>query len=81
MAGVLAAFQAYEKSQDEAADAARAIVDRAEARLGQEIHLERKAGTKQLAIAARLRRTREQVRRYEQAYRDWVRDHPGETLD
>lgn len=80
MAGVLAAFRAYEESQDEAAEAARAIVDRAEALLGQEIHLERKSGTKQLAIAAKLRRTREQVRRYERTYREWLRDHPGETL-
>ena len=31
--------------------------------------------------AQRKKRVAEQVRRYRQAYKDWLRDHPGETLD
>ena len=77
MAEVLAAHAAYKQADDDALE----LRARARARLGLAISLERSAGTPQEAIARRLGRTREQVRRYQQAYRDWNRDHPGETLD
>jgi hypothetical protein len=76
MAEVLAAHQAYKKADDEALE----LRARARARLGLAIVQERDRGTPQETIARRLERTREQVRRYEQAYRDWLRDHPGESL-
>ncbi len=76
MAEVLAAHQAYKQADDEAL----ALRARARARLGFAIAQERDQGTPQEAIARRLGRTREQVRRYQQAYRDWLRDHPGEQL-
>ena len=39
-------------------------------------------GESQATISAEMGyRGMQQVRAYEQAYRDWVRDHPGETLD
>jgi transposase len=76
MPGVLTAHQAY-KQADEDALAMRA---RARARLGREILDARAQGTSQESIARRLGVTREQVRRYQQAYRDWVRDNPGEEL-
>jgi DNA-directed RNA polymerase specialized sigma24 family protein len=75
MAEVLEAHRAY-KQADEDALAMRA---RARARLGlavvqahaQDISLEE--------IARSLGVSSEQVRRYRQAYRDWIRDHPGES--
>ena len=76
MAGVLAAFEAYKESP-KVADRWKA---RVRARLGLEVAQERAKGTTQDAIAEQLRRTREQVRRYEEAYREWVRDHPGDDL-
>lgn len=76
MAEVLVAHQAYKHADAEAL----ALRARARALLGLAIVQERDRGTPQEAIARRLKRTREQVRRYEQAYRDWLRDHPGESL-
>lgn len=77
MAKVLEAHREY-KLADAQALRLRA---RARARLGLAIQRERDAGTPQETIARRLDRTREQVRRYQQAYADWLRDHPGEPLD
>lgn len=77
MPEVLEAHQEYKRADQEALD----LRFRARARLGLAILRERDQGTPQEAIARRLGRTREQVRRYEQAYRDWVRDHPGESLE
>ena len=77
MPGVLAAHQEYKRADQEALK----LRARARARLGLAILRERDNGTPHEAIARRLERTREQVRRYEQAYRDWLRDHPGEPLD
>ena len=76
MAGVLAAHVAYKQADDEALE----LRARARARLGLAIALERDGGPPQETIARRLGRTREQVRRYQQAYRDWAEKHPGETL-
>jgi hypothetical protein len=75
MAEVLAAHQAYKLADDEALE----LRARARARLGLAIAEERDRGTPQEAIARRLGRTREQVRRYQQAYRDWLRDHDGQA--
>lgn len=77
MPEVLEAHQEYKRADQEALD----LRFRARARLGLAILRERDKGTPQEAIARRLDRTREQVRRYEQAYRDWQRDHPNEALD
>ena len=76
MAEVLAAHAAYKQADDDALE----LRARARARLGLAIALERGEGTPQETIARRLGRTREQVRRYQQAYKDWLRDHPGEQL-
>lgn len=77
MPEVLEAHRAYKHADDEAL----LLRARARARLGLAIQLERERGTPQEVIARRLERTREQVRRYQQAYADWQRDHPGESLD
>ena len=53
----------------------------ARARLGREVALEFDAGTSLTSIAAKLGVTDEQVRRYRQAYRDWLRDHTDAQLD
>ena len=76
MAGVLAAFEAYQR----APETAREWQARVRARLGLEVAEERASGRTQDAIAERLGRTREQVRRYEESYREWTRAHPGEDL-
>lgn len=76
MAEVLEAHAAYKKADEEAL----LIRARARARLGLAIQRERDAGTAQETIARRLKRTREQVRRYQQAYADWQREHPNEPL-
>lgn len=77
MAGVLAAHQAYLDAPDEA----RELLARRRAQLGLAVARERGQGTSQRAIAERLGRTREQIRRYQQAYDDWQHDHPDEQLE
>jgi predicted transcriptional regulator len=74
MSEVLDAYADYKRADEEAL----ALRFRARARLGRAIAAERDSGTSQEAIARKLGRTREQVRRYEQAYRDWVKEHQGE---
>lgn len=76
MAEVLEAHRAY-KQADEDALAMRA---RARALLGLAVVNETARGSTLTAIAASLGVVDEQVRRYRQAYRDWLRDHPGELL-
>ena len=76
MAEVLEAHRAY-KQADEDALAMRA---RARARLGLAVVQEHAQGNSLEEIARSLRVSSEQVRRYRQAYRDWLRDHPGEEL-
>ena len=75
------------KAYDDARDEARAIVDRARARLGMSIAQARENAKKnggpgtQSDVMEWLARSREQVRAFEQAYRDWTDKHPDEPLD
>lgn len=77
MPDVLEARRAY-KQADADALLMRA---RARAKLGRAVEREIARGTTQEAVARTLEVVTEQVRRYRQAYRDWQRDHPGESLD
>lgn len=77
MTAVLEARRAYEDARAEA----KTLVDRARARLGREIVQSREAGKPQTAAMEALRLSREQIRAFELAYRHWLRDHPGESLD
>jgi len=77
MPEVLTAHEAYKRADEEAL----LLRARARARLGLAIARERDKGTPQEKIARRLGRTREQVRRYEVAYREWAEKHPHEPLD
>jgi len=77
MPEVLVAHKAY-KQADEDALAMRA---RARACLGLAVETElAKPGVTQESIARNLGVVAEQVRRYRQAYRDWLRDHKDEQL-
>jgi hypothetical protein len=76
MTQVLDARRAYEDARAEA----KALVDRARAQLGLSIHEARQGGTSQTEILVGMKKSREQVRAFEKAYREWVRDHPGESL-
>lgn len=76
MTEVREARAAYDKARADA----RALVDRARAELGKAIAEARENGTRQTDILKDMGRSREQVRTFEQAYRDWLRDHPGESL-
>ena len=73
MPEVLQAHAEYKRADAEALE----MRWRARARLGHAIIAERDSGTPQEAIARKLGRTREQVRRYESAYRDWLKEHDG----
>jgi hypothetical protein len=77
MPEVLEAQAEYKQADKDAA----ALRFRARARLGHAVVREREKGKTQPEIASALRVVVEQVRRYEAAYRDWLRDHPGESLD
>lgn len=77
MPEVLEAFAARKEAETAALEAARQIRHRADAILGGAILAERKTGTPQEEIARKIGRTREQVRRYQHAYQDWLREHDG----
>jgi hypothetical protein len=77
MTQVLEARQAFDNARAEAS----ATIGRKRALLGRAMIAARKNGESQASIARELGVVTEQVRRYEQAYRDWCRDHPGESLD
>ena len=77
MPEVLEAHRAY-KQADQDALAMRA---RARAQLGLSVVRELDRGATLEEIARNLGVVAEQVRRYRQAYRDWLRDHEGESLD
>lgn len=78
MTQVLEARKAFDDARTEAS----AAVARKRALLGRAmIQAREKGGESQASIARSLGIVTEQVRRYEQAYRDWVRDHPDELLD
>jgi len=53
---------------------------RARAELGLAVVQQLDKGSTLTAIAERLGVVDEQVRRYRQAYRDWLRDHPDKPL-
>jgi hypothetical protein len=82
MTPVVEARKAFEDARAEA----KALVDRKRALLGRAMIQAREKGhgsdrESQDSIARKLGVVPEQVRRYEQAYRDWMKDHPGESLD
>ena len=77
MPEVLEAHKAY-KQADVDALAMRA---KARAQLGLAVELELETGTTQEKIAKDLGVVAEQVRRYRQAYKEWLRDHDGDSLD
>lgn len=68
---------------DEARETARALVDKHRARLGRAMIRARDTGRESqatLGVKMGFKGT-QQVRAYEAAYRDWLREHPGEDLD
>jgi hypothetical protein len=78
MTQVLEARRAFDNAREQASE----MVARKRALLGLAMIRSREKGSEsQASIARALGIVTEQVRRYEQAYRDWVRDHPGEQLD
>lgn len=74
MPEVLEAQRAYKQANRDAL----AMRARARAQLGQAVVRELDSGSTQDQVASRLGVVTEQVRRYRQAYRDWLRDHNGE---
>jgi len=78
MTRVLEARRAFDEAREQAA----AMVDRKRALLGLAMIRARESKAEsQATIAAKMGIGPQQVRAYEQAYRDWVRDHPGEPLE
>jgi hypothetical protein len=55
--------------------------ERKKALLGRSIARARDAGTSQTQIMTDLKLSREQVRAFEKAFRDWERNHPDKPLD
>jgi DNA-binding XRE family transcriptional regulator len=78
MTQVLEARRAF----DEARAEATAMVARKRALLGLAMIRARESHAEsQATMAAKMGVGTQQIRAYEQAYRDWLRDHPGETLE
>jgi hypothetical protein len=77
MPEVTEALAVHEDAEQRAQEAAKEIRWRGQAILGRAILAERDKGTRQEEIARKISRTREQVRRYQVAYRDWLKDHDG----
>lgn len=77
MPEVLEAFEARKRAEAAALEAARLIRWHADAVLGHSILQERDKGTPQGEIARKIGRTREQVRRYQDAYTLWLKEHDG----
>lgn len=73
MTEVLEARAAYDQARADA----KAMIDRARAALGLSIAQAREQGTTQTQVMEGMRKSREQVRAFEAAYRDWLRDHDG----
>jgi len=78
MPEVKKALAVHERAEERAQESAKEIRWRGQAVLGRAILAEREAnGTKVEVIAREIGRTREQVRRYQVAYRDWLKGHDG----
>ncbi len=77
MPDVLDAYAAYKRADQDAL----LMRFRARARLGLAVKRERARGATERAIAEKLGVVTNQIGRYQQAYRDWLRDHPGEDLE
>lgn len=79
MTKVLEARQAFDGARTEA----RVLVARRRAAFGRSMIEARRDDPKvsQESIARELGVATNQVRRYEQAYRDWLRDHDGQEPD
>ena len=77
MPDLLEAHREYKHADEEAL----LIRFRARARLGLVVTRRFDEGDSLEAMGKALGKTAEQVRRYRQAYRDWLRDHPGEALE
>jgi hypothetical protein len=78
MTQVLEARRAFDEARAEAS----ATVARKRAQLGLAMIRARESGAEsQATIARKMGVGTQQIRAYEQAYRDWQRDHPGEELD
>ena len=76
MPEVLVAREAYKQAEKDAL----ALRARARAQLGLAVVAANKRGHSLEHIARELDVATEQVRRYRQAYRDWQREHPDESL-
>lgn len=74
MPEVLAARDAYKQADLDALE----LRFRARARLGQAVARERDKGATQPEIADELKVTVEQVRRYESAYKSWLKEYGAE---
>jgi hypothetical protein len=77
MPDLLEAHREYKHADEEAL----LIRFRARARLGLVVVRRFGEGDSLEDMGKALGKTAEQVRRYRQAYRDWLRDHPDEPLD
>lgn len=78
MTQVLEARRAFDEARAEAS----AMVARKRALLGLAMIRARETGREsQATIAREMRVGTQQIRAYEQAYRDWQRDHPNESLE
>jgi hypothetical protein len=75
---VLEARRAFDDARAEAT----AMVDRRRALLGLAMIRARESGAEsQATMASKMNVGPQQVRTYERAYREWLRDHPGESLE
>jgi hypothetical protein len=81
MGDAMTRIREAEAALEQARADAKALVDRVRAGLGLAMIQAREAGEEsQTTIAAQMGwRGSQQVRAYEQAYRDWADKHPGET--
>ena len=77
MPDLLEAHRDYKHADEEAL----LIRFRARARLGLVVTRRFGEGDSLEDMGKALGKTAEQIRRYRQAYRDWLRDHPNEPLE
>jgi hypothetical protein len=77
MTAVLAAREAYKQTTRDA----RLMTFRARASLGMAVEQEFASGSRYEDIAKKLCVVTQQVRRYREAYQEWLEKHPEEPLD